>query len=867
MKLDSIVSEAGSYVSRLRSLLESSMADLGGKLRSIAAHPLFKLTLIGLAIRLVLAPLTQFTYDPVVWYSAGNDMLAGLSPYYTKTYSYPPLWAFTYFPFLLLASLIVDPRTFGTHVAQMDWISLVLGYSPTILSPVFLLAVKLPLIIADVVTGILIYKLARGLSTFGLARKAYLFWLFNPLVIWTSAVHGAFDVIPAMFTVLALMFLLRAKYIQTGMSLSIGILYKVYPVYLLPLYVILVWTDLGRSRSFRGASRGSAKRLLTFTFGGALPFLFSLPFVSLNDMLHTLFVRQAYLASMGGISPWELNNAPGFDWIWNTVSAHLAPITIAASTIALLVSFITGWFLVRRGPVETAPLLKAHVVGISLIFLSLIAVNPQYIIWALPFLTLATYCAGLYRKRGLLLTAVGFGWQAAISGPLILLPITYFGLRPQVLTSTVQSILSSSGTAFNPVLFFCGLSGGIVTVSFVLRREVLATILPSPSVAFLSRSRFGGLTDWKHSLRKASSLLLVVFVIGVYGMSVVFMQTSAGGRFVPTSVNSSIAGSTLTTHDSFLVDTGQLPLELSLVAAPISSVENDRPVFIYYDGAYPSLGNEPSGWIGIADHLPAELSLRGYSGQIQIVNATGLRRVLTQNFTSIVVIPSGVFPSTVQNSTQGSVRDWLRAGGVLVWMGGPFGYHSGPVTNRIINPMTANMSIASESQEQILGYQFGLPALNGTSRIAGSNTRFSSALNLTYSDVWTAPTQGVLKTIGGIAIGHTQNSSDTSRSSISLIPVGFGRIILFGGPVGNLLTADGEDVIAHDAAQVLSLGDLALTPQIGYASFNLSPGVSTLVSFTASFNLTSTGIQGISIAAFSSFGYTRVFWRTQLSAG
>jgi hypothetical protein len=864
---DSTASRLGKYSLPLISLLRAFIIDLRLRLRSIVAHPLFKLTLVGLAIRLVLAPLTQFTYDPVVWYSAGNDMLAGLSPYYTKTYSYPPLWAYTYFPFLLVASLLVDPRTFGTHIAQMDWISLVLGYSPTILSPVFLLAVKLPLIIADIVTGFLIYRLARGFSTFNLARKAYVFWLFNPLVIWTSAVHGAFDVVPAMFTVLALAFVLRAKYIQTGMSLSIAILYKLYPVYLLPLYAILVWTDLGRERSFRTAFRQSAKRLMMFASGGALPLLVSLPFVSLNDMLHTLIVRQAYLSSMGGISPWEINNAPGFEWIWNTVATHMALITLATSAFAFGVSSVTGWFLVRRGPIETVRLLKAHVVGISAIFLSLVAVNPQYVVWALPFLTLAMYCVGLYRRRSMVLTALGLGWQLAISGPLILLPMSYFGLRAQILTSPVQSILSNSGIVFNPVLFLCGLSGGLVTISFVLRREVLSTALSSRIAPVFSLSRPSGFKHLRLSLRRAPGVLLVVFIIGIYSISAIFAQTSLVGRFVPTNVNSTVTRGTLTTHDSFLVYTGKLPLQLSLVAAPIASLGKDRPVFIYYDAAYPSLGNEPSGWIGIADHLPAELSLRGYSGPVQTVNATGLRRVLTQNFTSILVIPSGVFPSTVQNSTQGLVHDWLTSGGVLVWMGGPFGYYSGPAIDRILNPMTTNMSIASEPQQQILGYQFGTPALNGTIRIADLKTRFSSALNLTYSDVWTAPTLGALRLLGGVAIGHTQNSSDTSRSSISLIPVGLGRILIFGGPVGNLLTADGEDVIAHDIAQVLSLGDLAFTPQIQYSTFDLSPGVSTLLSFTASFNLTSTSIQGLSLVAFSNYGYTNMFWRMQLSAG
>src|SRR5215471_3689411 len=119
------------------------------KASHLRQHPLFKLAIAGAGIRLLLAPITQFTYDPVVWFSTGNDMLAGLGAYYTKTYSYPPYWAYTYFPFLLATATLADPRSLATHLSQMDWISLTLGYSPTLLSPVSLMAIKLPLILGD----------------------------------------------------------------------------------------------------------------------------------------------------------------------------------------------------------------------------------------------------------------------------------------------------------------------------------------------------------------------------------------------------------------------------------------------------------------------------------------------------------------------------------------------------------------------------------------------------------------------------------------------------------------------------------------------------------------------------------------------
>lgn len=381
-----------------------------------------------------------------------------------------------------------------------------------------------------------------------------------------------------------------------------------------------------------------------------------------------------------------------------------------------------------------------------------------------------------------------------------------------------------------------------------------------PGIAYEEGFSFKGV---RRSLRATPTSLLAILIIAI-ALSAAIARVSITGQFLPTSIGSTLNGNTLTTQASFVVTTGNLPLQLNLLAAPITSLGADRPVFLYYDPRYPTLGNDPRGWIGILDHLPAELRLRGYTGQIQTVNASGLRVAMTQNFTSVIVIPSGVFPTTVQNATGGLVGNWLRSGGTLVWMGGTFGYYSAVTSEQTLDPLVTDMSPGVGSQTRILGYPLISVPINGTARIATTATSFSSALNLTYSDVWVAPTLGFLKSVGGLAIGHLQNSTDTSRSSVSLVPVGLGKLILFGGPVTSLMTADGEDVVSHDLAQILSLGDTISPAVVKYATFNLPANTSTSIRFTASFNVTSSKVGGLVIAAFSDYGFSRLYWRTQL---
>jgi hypothetical protein len=552
--------------------------------------------------------------------------------------------------------------------------------------------------------------------------------------------------------------------------------------------------------------------------------------------------------------------------MWSLAANNLLVIELTTAFFAFLISAIAGWTLVRRGPADIQGIFRTHIVGISVIYLTLLTVNPQYMIWIIPFLTLTAFTSGLYKKLGMILGALALVWQLSISGPLIFLPLIYVGLPADLFTSSVQSILVSPIISFNPFLLICGIGGGFLLISFLFRKKALGQ---TGSLHFPSVSPYAKITlkELQKSVLTARTCVLIGFIVAI-SLSALIIQSSTTGRFLPTSLKSTLNGNTLTTQDSFSITAGNLPLRVNLVAAPIASIEKDRPVFIYYDPLFPAFGNEPRGWIGVLDHLPPELLLRGYTGQIYTVNATQLRQVMTQDFTGIIVIPSGVFPSTVVNATAGLVGSWLRSGGILVWMGGPFGFYSSSflVKDQTLSSLGTIESISTDSQERILGYGLDASPINGTSRIARVSTRFASALNLTYSDVWTAPTVRLLNSVGGLAVGHVQNSSDASRSSISVIPVGLGRVILFGGPVTNLLTADGEDIIAHDTAQILSLGDTFVNGQIEFVTFTILAGSSNKLDFKATFTVTS-AVTGLVLVAFSDYGFSRLFWRTMLPIG
>jgi hypothetical protein len=97
-------------------------------------------------------------------------------------------------------------------------------------------------------------------------RRAWLFWLFNPLIIYGAYVHGQFDIVAIFFVVVSLWFARNGKSRWAAFSLGIGSCFKVFPFFfLLPLVLI-------STRTWR-------ERLVLLLFGSVPYALFFIPFL------------------------------------------------------------------------------------------------------------------------------------------------------------------------------------------------------------------------------------------------------------------------------------------------------------------------------------------------------------------------------------------------------------------------------------------------------------------------------------------------------------------------------------------------------------------------------------------------------------
>jgi hypothetical protein len=161
-------------------------------LRVPSVRSLLPWLIAGGIVRIVLAPFTSHPYDMAAWMTHQlRPFNAGLSPFFNWKYSAPMLAVLllTYLPAHGTTALLHVPQV----LAQQFWI-------------------KTPFIAADlilaVVLGRCVWYVTRKRSA---ARRASILWLFNPVAIFFTAVHGQVDALSASLLLIAVLSLLRSS--------------------------------------------------------------------------------------------------------------------------------------------------------------------------------------------------------------------------------------------------------------------------------------------------------------------------------------------------------------------------------------------------------------------------------------------------------------------------------------------------------------------------------------------------------------------------------------------------------------------------------------------------------------------------------
>jgi hypothetical protein len=250
---------------------------------------------------------------------------------------------------------------------------------------------------------------------------------------------------------------------------------------------------------------------------------------------------------------------------------------------------------------------------------------------------------------------------------------------------------------------------------------------------------------------------------------------------------------------------------IRLVAFPISSIPQQRPaIYIYNDAGFPSAGVAGTAVQGVFDHLSGELAVHGYAAPVSAVSARQLVDVFkaaNAASRSIVVMMTGVFPSSVFSARVDLVSPWVEAGGILVWAGGAIGYWSAD-TARTLSPSNI---LGEAGTARLLGTGIvKYPTVFG--RIGDVPTSLASALDLSYRFTGVGVQRDPVIARGGRTLGWYSGQF----SSISYMPRGRGGFLVFGGEVPD------ESSISVDLARILLARAIYAAGSVATKEVNLS---------------------------------------------
>lgn len=300
------------------------------------------------------------------------DLIGGRLPSVAQTGPYTGLGLVLVPFFALWAFLPIQHPSLSTFIGTKYF------FVPSVEGYLLVFLMKLPILVFDVLTGLLTYEVVRrmtGSSETG--GKAFLFWYLNPfnaylMNSWSSP--GTFDVVPTAILLLAVLCGSGNRWFRAGLCLSIAGIIRLFPVLLLPFFL---------AYTVRESPRATGKMLLGFVMPLAVALLTQASAMggSMEAALSAVVaipLRSPYLMDFYGLPITTFLVLTPFLFLvqlyvvrryWHNGEAPLANLILASLLVLLLssyhhpyhfiwvVPFLTAYFVTRHDALALFPLL------------------------------------------------------------------------------------------------------------------------------------------------------------------------------------------------------------------------------------------------------------------------------------------------------------------------------------------------------------------------------------------------------------------------------------------------------------------------------------------------------------------------------
>jgi len=220
---------------------------------------------------------------------------------------------------------------------------------------------------------ILDYLICRLIGVFGsLKNSLKTFWIFSPILVFISYVHGQLDVIPAYLLFLSIISIRRKKWLMAGLFVGLGIGAKLSIVLVVPFLILFFLTKSNGQKDFIRFISGALPGLLLLL----LPAFWS---VSYFEMV---FKAPEIQRSIG-------------------LFLNLGEVNVLLLPIAYLLLFLWYWNLKRISVVNLVPFLGAALLVVA----TLQTTSIGWYYWCLPIL------AATFEVLSIRMVVLTFIWQ------------------------------------------------------------------------------------------------------------------------------------------------------------------------------------------------------------------------------------------------------------------------------------------------------------------------------------------------------------------------------------------------------------------------------------------------------------------------
>jgi len=298
---------------------------------------------------------------------------------------------------------------------------------------VFTLLVKLPSIIAEVVTAVIIYRIGKKQigGMFGLMCAALI--LFNPAMFFNSSVWGQIDAVFILFMALTLLYLKKENFLLGALFFTFGLLIKPQAIMFAPV--------VGLAYVYALFKRGGMKKALVGIFGGAAVFaaVIALGVWPFTGSQHPLWIIDKYA---GTVNYYQYTSLNAFN-LFALIGGNFAD----ANQPFLFLDYTTwGWIFIgvvcaavvilQWRSRERRPMFELGAFLILSVFMLAHAMHERYI---LPVGVLLTFAYVFSRDKAALLFAAAFS-LTGLAGQMVTLYAEGVNVAPT--PTTILSLIN-----------------------------------------------------------------------------------------------------------------------------------------------------------------------------------------------------------------------------------------------------------------------------------------------------------------------------------------------------------------------------------------------------------------------------------------